>query len=131
MPGSNLFTYTLLVLTCLLIHTCTEPETAKLGEAFALRFGQSIDVEGEPLSLKFIDVVGDSRCPTGVVCVWEGNAEVALLANADTLNLNTTLDPKSDSVDGYVITLLTVTPYPSVDEPILKSRYSIEMLVTK
>lgn len=35
----------------------------------------------------FVNEISDSRCPTNVVCVWEGEAKVSFLAN-----------PKSDSV---------------------------------
>ena len=45
---------------------------AVLGQEFSLAIGQSSVIEGEELKIKFLEVVGDSRCPRGVTCIWEG-----------------------------------------------------------
>jgi len=47
---------------------------ADLGEEFSLSIGQSAVIAGEDLSIRFEEVVEDSRCPKGVQCVWEGRA---------------------------------------------------------
>ncbi len=36
--------------------------------------GETIKVKG--VSIKFLEVVEDSRCPTGVTCIWAGRAVV-------------------------------------------------------
>src|SRR5215218_3492013 len=51
---------------------------AKVGEPFDLKFGQSAEVAGTNLRFTFSRVAGDSRCPTDVVCIWEGDGEIAV-----------------------------------------------------
>lgn len=62
----------------------------KLGKAFLMSYTQECvladSVSGDTLAIKFEDVVSDSRCPQGVMCVWEGQVELKMLiANKDTL----------------------------------------------
>jgi hypothetical protein len=65
-------------------------------------------------------VMNDSRCPTGAMCIWEGNAEVKikyekLNENPVYFNLNTNLRFTRDTViDGYRISLLDLSPYPEI-----------------
>src|SRR4030042_3546795 len=47
---------------------------ANPGITFTLAIGQSASVNGEDLTIRFVDVVGDSRCAAGVVCIWAGEA---------------------------------------------------------
>jgi hypothetical protein len=47
---------------------------ANPGQTFTLAIGQSASVNGEDLKIRFVDVVGDSRCAAGVVCFWAGEA---------------------------------------------------------
>ena len=54
----------------------SEVRTAATGEPFELAQGESVQVAGH--SLRFVDVVEDSRCPTGVTCIWGGRAKVRL-----------------------------------------------------
>ena len=44
----------------------------KLDEEIQIKFGESITLEKGKLRIKFKSLVGDSRCPQGVVCVWAG-----------------------------------------------------------
>jgi hypothetical protein len=64
-----------------------------LDEPFDLRVGQTAELDaatpGGPFRVTFLGVTDDGRCGEDVVCVWEGDARVALRlelgsANADT-----------------------------------------------
>jgi hypothetical protein len=68
----------------------------------------------------FDAVVTDSRCPTNVVCVWQGYAEVKLRLvqggenisfKLATINLNGALQNET-TINGIRIKLLEVLPYP-------------------
>src|SRR5687768_8422128 len=104
----------LIVLACLALAACegqgistpVEParaasvRTVYLDQPFQLRVGESVVVSGESLTVTMNGVPEDSRCPTGVQCVWAGNARVSVtLAKtgqaAQSFDLNTTLDPKT------------------------------------
>ncbi len=57
--------------------------SASVGRATVLRVGEVAEFADEGLRVGFTAVHGDSRCPaseTGVVCVWEGVATVAVWA---------------------------------------------------
>ena len=55
----------------------TEPTAVPLDQPFDLRAGQSAVVPGG-LKVTFDRVVSDSRCPIDAICVWAGEAVIAL-----------------------------------------------------
>jgi hypothetical protein len=105
-------------------------DSVRLGEEFVLRFGDQVSVQGVKLSLKFQDVTEDSRCPDGVVCVWEGNSRVLLEVNQSTFALNTTVEPKQIIVDRYLVRLNSLSPYPMIERKIQKAEYLAALVVT-
>lgn len=118
-------------LLILLFNFCSDPTDPKLGDIFELTFGQTTEIHKENLSIKFLAVAEDSRCPLDAVCVWEGNAEILLETAQDTVPLNTTLEPKIIDVGSYTIELISVSPYPETITSIDDEDYIIELTVTK
>lgn len=89
------------------------------GHEYVIGYGETLRVEGG-LVLEFTTLVEDSRCPSGVTCVWEGNARILLAAqtgqSAGVLELNTSAQFPTRSVfDSYTIELRKLEPYPSAD----------------
>jgi len=103
----------------------------KLDAEIQIKFGESITLEKGKLTIKFKSLVGDSRCPQGVVCVWAGNAEVILEVSKNEIDLNTALDPKEQVVGDYNIQLRDVIPYPKAGEELKPEDYSIKIVVSK
>lgn len=74
--------------------------------------------------------VEDSRCPksegdVAVGCMWEGEAKVTVsLEGGDNFVLikPRAMETEQDSVlfDGYKLTLIDVTPFPTIEEPITR-----------
>jgi len=61
---------------------CAPVETAVIAEpgvSFALPIGQTASVAGTDTRLTFSEVREDSRCPTDVTCVWEGDAKIMVV----------------------------------------------------
>lgn len=54
------------------------PAEARTGDAIVLAVGDAVQVDG--YSLRYVDLVEDSRCPEGTTCVWSGRAKVRLAA---------------------------------------------------
>ena len=88
------------------------------------------------LVLRMDSVLNDSRCPSNVQCVWEGNAAVRFLFTVDsiqtvfTLNTNGGMQFNSDTVmSGYNIKLLDLSPYPEDPGEILQVEYYSEIMV--
>lgn len=62
----------------------------KLSMPFLMSYTQECvlddSVSGDTLIVKFEDVLSDSRCPQGVMCIWEGQVELKILIDhKDTL----------------------------------------------
>jgi hypothetical protein len=110
--------------------------SATLDQPFVLRVGQSATVAGEGLTVSFQAVPSDSRCPTGVQCVWAGNAVVQVVLSKDGkafgAELNTSLEPTSVDYLNYNVALVSLAPYPSSKGgPISQSQYRATFVVTR
>jgi hypothetical protein len=114
MKARSLFSLAALGLT-----TCglsTDPSQQVDGD-IPLEVGDEARIPGTVLRISFIQVNADSRCPSGAVCVWEGDAEVAIGLTAGSgptqlVELHTTLDPRSVEFSGVRVTLADLVPYP-------------------
>jgi hypothetical protein len=98
---------------------CTAPTTSapELGTTFNVRFGEQATISSEGLTLKFNQLLGDSRCPVDVVCVWEGQAEILVRAShppdpAADVQIHTRSDDPNNQAGylGYTIALERVVP---------------------
>ena len=118
----------------------TEPvaySQAEAADSVRIRVGQTIVVGG--IKVRFNAVESDSRCPSDVVCVWEGDAVASFVAeqncNCDSpaieLKLHTTLQPKSGSAYGFKLELLNVQPYPKTSSPIKQDAYYAWIRLTR
>ena len=61
---------------------CAPLQTAVIvepGLSFALAPGQSAEIKRSDTRITFRQVREDSRCPTDVTCVWEGDAKVEVV----------------------------------------------------
>lgn len=92
---------------------------AKEPETITLRAGSQITTVHGKLTVKFISVIEDSRCPADAKCVWAGNAKIQISVRsgkraAKTLELNSTLKPQSIVYEGYEITFVDLNPKPGV-----------------
>jgi len=102
-------------------------------DVIALRYGESIVVPGTVLEVGFQALLADSRCPSDVVCVWEGEGRVELgvtLGDGPTMpvELNTG-GPRSTTHGGYTITLVELDPYPVSTRPRVPEDYVLRVLV--
>jgi hypothetical protein len=107
-----------------------------LNQEFSLQIGQEIVVRGEDLTLAFLAVTEDSRCPEGAMCIWAGNGKILveltkLGAGTVSAGLNTYLEPKKLSYSNYQIYLKELRPYPRVDGRISIDEYAATLVVTK
>jgi len=109
---------------------------AVINQEFNIKVGESAVLVDQGMVIKFKFVGDDSRCPTGAVCVWEGNATVILElknSNLDTLtaNLNTSIEPKIVNFSNLIIELKSLTPYPKLNESINPNDYVTKLLIRK
>lgn len=109
---------------------------ASMNQEFQIRVGESVSMEKNSLKLTFNEVAEDSRCPENVNCVWAGNGKIVLAVSVrgrtpGKINLNTMLEPKLESVEGYEIKLVKLDPYPKGSTTIKKDQYVATLVVSK
>lgn len=103
-----------------------------------LRPGEALEFDGK--AIRFKEIISDSRCPTGVTCVWAGEAKVlvgiyeggemcgdkimTISAGGEVLSLQQ-LFPEE------VVQLLPpiLTPYPEIKRVIEPQEYSLSLEV--
>ena len=71
------------MLACLVLMACgtATPQAAPAvaaGSQVTLGVGEAVSLEGTSVSLRFLGVVEDSRCPIDTTCVWAGEVKVKL-----------------------------------------------------
>lgn len=106
-------------------------EALKLDTIFELKVGQTVTIGPEQISFKFESVPSDSRCPTNAVCVWEGNAVIALTFGDKKIVVNTTIDPQMVICGIYKVRLISLQPYPSLPGEIQPDAYTAKFVVSK
>lgn len=110
-------------------------QIVSLDESITLAVGEAAMVEGTPLTIRFVEVEEDSRCPTGVDCVWEGVAVTLLEVSAGTEQHVITLQARagmrqSTGVAGFSVEISALTPYPEYLETIDTGEYRLTLKVT-
>jgi len=103
--------------------------------AFSLPVGKTAGIAGSTTRLTFRQVSEDSRCPTNVVCVWEGDAKIELLPVRDgTLGQSVILSlhtPNEAQVGDLVVRFVGLAPYPATPDPSSARQYVAELVVRK
>ncbi len=132
------FLAVLALLLIALLSACsespTEPAGPSLGQPFSLGVGESATIGGQQITIRFEQLVSDGRCPMDALCVWPGEAVVALsfeLRNRPAaFQLSTLLTPGT-TISGYRIALRAVSPFPRSNVRIDPGDYRVELLVTQ
>ena len=112
-------------------------KTVDLGQEFSIRIGESASIQGEELQVRFLEVTEDSRCPTGVVCIWEGRVsclvEINYRGSLDSLVLTEpglTDFPSEQSFHEYNISY-HIEPYPQAGTEIAIEEYRLDLRISK
>lgn len=109
---------------------------AGLGEEFVLAVGQSASIDGEGLTIRFIEVTEDSRCPEGVECVWEGRVTclVDIIYSDSTYQQELTQSGRSSTsvleFQGFEI-MFDVQPYPTFGKEIKTDEYRLVLTINR
>ncbi|MGE3802822.1 MAG: hypothetical protein AB7H80_17540 [Candidatus Kapaibacterium sp.] len=106
------------------------------GEEFTLDYRKSALVGGESL-VQFIGIKEDSRCPTDVECVWEGNAAAEFSMKVSgfpavrfVLNTHSGFEQEK-IINGVRIRLVEVLPAPVSTQPIRPDQYTVRVVVDR
>jgi len=118
-------------------HSLCSKLQVGLNEEFDLSIGQCVSITGENLEVRFKEVIGDSRCPRGVICVWEGKvtctvelAKPGFLCRIVLTEPGLTDEYAKERWEEYEIAF-HVTPYPESGEQIAKEAYRLHLIISK
>jgi hypothetical protein len=110
---------------------------AELDSEFILQVNQSAQIESEDITITFLSVTADSRCPADVMCVWMGQAEIEVLAQKGdeesimSLSIGGESTPEESIFDMYLIQLIELAPYPYSTVVINPDEYAATLKITK
>ncbi|MBC7900913.1 MAG: hypothetical protein H7070_12775 [Saprospiraceae bacterium] len=109
---------------------------AKKPKEIKVQIHQQKRVPGTKLTVKFLELAEDSRCPTGVNCIWEGNAKIKIQISrngkaAKTLELNSNLPNKDVIFEGHEFKLTALTPHPGANIRINPNGYIATIEIVK
>jgi len=131
-----------LIITLLLFSTsfgisACNGNRVSLGQEFSLRIGESATIKGEELQVRFLEVTEDSRCPTGVVCIWEGRVSSLVeityqesLHRVELTEPGLTSWPPEYPFKEYMIAY-HVEPYPQAGAEITAEDYRLFLRISK
>ncbi len=91
--------------------------SAPAGADVTLRLGQEAAVQGKDLTVRYTRVVADSRCRSGMQCIWQGEATLAFLLKQPGRGESTTAElhsglrtgPQATSFAGSRVELVSVS----------------------
>lgn len=108
-----------------------------LNDTIKMQIGEVYCNQAKGIRLECDSLVGDSRCPTGATCVWEGNAELSFILEQDgdqlyEFNLNTNPGFRTDtSINDLRYKLIDLLPYPELDMDRNLDDYIIQLIIYK
>ncbi len=121
------FTALLFILCCSCDNGRTTAPIIPTSDIIVLKEGESAYVDPFNIRVGFQKVLGDSRCAIGVICVWEGRADVRLWfskSRSDTVFFTAPIYGYVTQVDtgrhvpvdtlGYRFKILQLDPYPEI-----------------
>ncbi len=108
--------------------------TVSFDEEFTIAPGEQARLRDSGISVAFIGVDGDSRCPADAICVQGGDALVKVRVIAGGLTTSYDLhtgDMKPVVDQGLTIVLVQLAPYPFSSGPIKPLDYRATLRVSR
>lgn len=119
-------------LTIVVVGLAAQTRPAQADDALSipadveLHVGDSVTLDSGALQVALVQVEEDSRCPSNVMCVWQGRAVARLQATVDGVDrgeVTASLYPGPQRptdldavVDRYVVSLTDLQPYPQAGQ---------------
>lgn len=124
--------FVLLVFGLVACNDDENPNTFEFNTEEEFKLDQSYNSVRSLLSFT-IEEIADSRCPTGVYCIWQGEALISIVIDKptkDTITLST--HNKSEvSWNNFKFELVEVAPYPDIESEIQEEDYRVIMEISR
>jgi hypothetical protein len=109
---------------------------AEPGVAFSLPVGKTAALGGNGSRITFTRVTEESRCPTSVVCVWEGDAKIEVTVSRDggapaSRVFSLKVPDNEGRVGDLFVRFVSLAPYPRNPGPADPRAYVAELVIRK
>ncbi len=126
----------IIFLTAMAILSIPTFTSAQSPEILTIRAGHQKSAAGGEITVRFVAVEEDSRCPANANCVWSGNARIKVKVTnrggtSKMMLMNTDMGPKGDQYDGWAIYLTSLTPLPRSNAKTTAARYTAMFSVAR
>jgi hypothetical protein len=120
----------------LVVTNITEYNNLIFNDTVDIAYKDCLFDPGDQMYICFDSIVNDSRCPPGVTCIWEGNAEVRLTYENNNkkvfFNLNTHRMFTTDTIiDNYKFSLIGLSSTKSYENRTDPKNFYIRIIVSK
>ncbi len=107
------------------------PPGGELPATYVIDFGTAVALPDGRM-LGFVEVVEDSRCPADAMCIWQGRAVVAFTLGDEYFQVDYRGPGEGSAmVDGLVVDVRDVQPYPLASQPADKADYQVTVTVSE
>ncbi|QLH09225.1 hypothetical protein DSQ19_06885 [Candidatus Nitrosotenuis sp. DW1] len=100
---------------------------------FVLKLNQDVAVTDD-IIMRFSNVTSDSRCPSDVTCIWQGEIRIQIDVKKGNTAFESIVLGTDDEIPifgKYFIKLLKVEPYPQSTHQIHQDEYVTTLAITK
>lgn len=102
------------ILALMLAFIGVSQANAQTDRPVTVKVNEQQPIDGGKVKIKFVALVGDSRCPADVRCVWAGSAKLKIELNrrneSKVFEINTNLKPQIVTFAGYEIKVIRLEP---------------------
>jgi hypothetical protein len=126
----------IVMLTNISFISAQETVPAQLDTAFKLKLGHEAVIESEGIVVIFADVPEDSRCPSDVMCIWQGLATVNIYTYVNGIGQELILtvgahESSSSAFDQYFMKVVGLQPQPHSNIQIDPQDYVVTLVVSE
>jgi len=113
-----------------------EKDLSKASDSLVVKLKYTEEIQlSNYLTLKFDDLLEESRCPIDANCIWAGNAKIKMYIKNGNIGknfeLNTGAGVTHNVYDKYDFRLQELTPYPASTIPLNKYSYEATIVITR
>lgn len=110
--------------------------TAQTAQKINVLVGNQKKATRSQITVKFVSLIEDSRCPDEVNCIHAGNARIKVQvskpgSNPITFEANTNLGEKGNVYEGYAIYLTNLTPIPRANVRLNRNAYTATFSISR
>ena len=126
------------IFICIALSACTtasdrQVRAAEPGDSVTLAPGEAVSVKKAGMTVRFLSVVTDSRCPRDAACFWAGEVRVQLEIRETSREpaLVELREGESTAAGRFRVTLLRVDPQPVSTTKIAPQDYRATLAVNE